>query len=123
MRALPLPDLPPRGLARLPLPVRSSLASFASRVRAMFGARVEDLALFGSYARGEAREGSDADVLVVIDSLRETERRAVFDLAYDVFTEHLVRVSPLAWSTEERDLHARREYLITRELARDAVPL
>jgi predicted nucleotidyltransferase len=40
---------------------------FAGQVRARLGARVRQLVLFGSRARGEARQNSDCDILVVVD--------------------------------------------------------
>lgn len=33
----------------------------------LYGSRLQDLVLFGSHARGEAREGSDLDVAVILD--------------------------------------------------------
>jgi predicted nucleotidyltransferase len=70
----------------LPLPplVRAHLDAFASGLRARFGSRLRAVRLFGSFARGEAREDSDADCLVLLDRVSRDDDRAVTDLAGDL---------------------------------------
>jgi uncharacterized protein len=59
------------------------------RLEAVYGARLRQVILFGSWVRGEAHEKSDVDVLVVLDEIasRGDERNrivgALFDLAAD----------------------------------------
>jgi predicted nucleotidyltransferase len=82
----------------LPPSVAASLARFRESLVEKFGARLRELVLFGSYARGEANEDSDVDVLVVIDGLTDRERYEVYDLAYDADAadrEHWTGLSPL----------------------------
>lgn len=45
------------------------LADLTAALQAAFGARLYYVGLRGSYSRGEAREGSDIDVMVVLDTL------------------------------------------------------
>jgi predicted nucleotidyltransferase len=45
------------------------LAELRRRVVAIYGERLRDLYVYGSYARGEARPGSDLDVMVVLDRI------------------------------------------------------
>jgi predicted nucleotidyltransferase len=103
--------------------VDEALAVFAARARARFGARLRELSLFGSRARGEAREDSDADVLVVVDQLSGAEARELGHLAGDILTEFGLLVSPLALSTEQMQTLRARERLIAADIARDGVPL
>lgn len=42
------------------------ILQFKSTLQQLYGERLSRLILFGSYARGEAREGSDIDFLVVL---------------------------------------------------------
>ena len=61
----------------------------------MFGPRVVELRLFGSYARGEAHEDSDVDVLVVIDGLTDLEIGAVAGAAVPVIQRTGLALAPL----------------------------
>ena len=103
--------------------VASALEAFRSALGRRFGDRVCELRLFGSYARGEARLESDVDLLVVVTGLTRHERREVFDLAWEVYAERLVRLSPLALSAAEWAMLRAREYLIAQDIEREGVPL
>ncbi|MBI1947602.1 MAG: nucleotidyltransferase domain-containing protein [Deltaproteobacteria bacterium] len=96
---------------------------FCRRVRARFGPRVVDLALFGSHARGEAHELSDIDVATVIDGLTGAEAREVAFVAGDMMTEHDVLIAPFVVSAEHMRKLVARERLIAAEIARDRIPL
>jgi uncharacterized protein len=105
--------------------VHRSLARLRAELERRFGARLRELVLFGSRARGDAHEESDVDVLVVVDALTLDERLEILDLAYDAGTdegEHLV-LAPLVLSTRgAHDLRARGRRIMA-EIARDGVPL
>lgn len=60
---------------------------FARHLKAKYGDRIERIILFGSVARGEAREESDIDLLVVTP---ETRLDLQWDVAGDA-TELLLR--------------------------------
>lgn len=47
--------------------VRSILRELNLRLAALYGERLRGVYLFGSYARDEATEESDADILIVLD--------------------------------------------------------
>jgi predicted nucleotidyltransferase len=100
-----------------------AVARFAALVRAHFGERIRDVRLFGSAARGDSREDSDLDVLVVVDDLTDAEGREIAYLAGDVLTEHGVLVSAFTQSTARWRELGLRERLIVREIERDGVPL
>lgn len=50
----------------LPLDLAEVVAELRKGLRALYGPRFRDLLLYGSYARGEQREGSDVDLLVLL---------------------------------------------------------
>lgn len=102
---------------------RAAIEGLRAFLEARFGARLRELSLFGSVARGERREDSDVDILVVIDDLSSSERREVGWCAGDLLTEHDVLLAPLAMSTARRRELRDRERLLGRELDRDGVPL
>ena len=58
-----------------------------------------ELRLFGSYARGEAHEDSDVDVLVVIDGLTDLEIGTVAGEAAPVIQSTGLPLAPLPMST------------------------
>jgi predicted nucleotidyltransferase len=68
------------------LPLVSQLKE---RIEAAYGDRFAGLRLYGSYARGEARDDSDVDLLVLlhgeVDRWKEIDR--LVDLAYDLEIE------------------------------------
>jgi uncharacterized protein len=97
---------------RLPASVKEALDLFAARVRRRFGPDLLDVRAFGSYARGEATEDSDIDVLVVVREVSFARKRDVLDIAADVWMETGMQVSATVlgsdlyrtWREEERPL-------------------
>lgn len=118
-----LPGMEARSAGDVPPRVLSAAGDLKGRVASRFGARLLELQLFGSYARGDWGPDSDVDVLVVVDGLTHSEWREVSDLAEDVYFETLVRVSPLALSGDQMRTLRAREYLIASEIDRDGVPV
>ena len=109
-------------LSSQPRRVREALAELKRRISETFPQRLIDLRLFGSRARGEAREDSDADVLVVLDRAGWEERRQVIDLATDIGLEHDLDLSPTVFdqATYDRWREQRRPLLV--EIERDGIP-
>jgi predicted nucleotidyltransferase len=65
---------------------------FARHLKAAYGARIDRVILFGSVARGDSREDSDVDLLVVTP---ERDLSLQWDVARDA-TDLLVREGVLA---------------------------
>jgi predicted nucleotidyltransferase len=105
--------------------VAAALAELKGALRARFAERLREVVLFGSHARGEAHEESDVDVLVVIDALTETEKVAVFDLAYDVdrVQPEWLGINPFVRSTDDAAEMRARERLLFRDIDREGIPL
>lgn len=64
----------------------------------VLGEYVQEVILFGSYARNEAEEGSDVDVMLLLDMPREqipAYRRSIAQIAGELLCEHGVVVSPV----------------------------
>jgi predicted nucleotidyltransferase len=60
---------------------------FLRRALAGYGDRIECIILFGSVARGDAREESDIDILLVTKEEDFRLRRALIGLAFDILLE------------------------------------
>ena len=61
-----------------------ALTPLAEGLRSLYGPRFRGLVLYGSYARGEADEGSDVDLLLLLEGPVRTERE-------------ILRIEPLKW--------------------------
>lgn len=68
----------------LPADLQALLDRLSAELRGLYGERYRGLVLYGSYARGEADEGSDVDLLLLLEG------------DVDPVTE-LGKVHPLKW--------------------------
>ena len=72
--------------------VKTIVAEFRTRLQQLYGERLEQVILFGSQARGDAVEGSDIDVMIVLkgevkvgeEIARTSQLCSDLSLAYDV---------------------------------------
>jgi predicted nucleotidyltransferase len=105
--------------------IASKLARFRTALEGRFGARLRELVLYGSYARGEANEDSDVDVLVVVEGLTLDERVEVIRLAHvaDAADDEAVGLHPLPYSTAQvAELRAREKRLLM-DIGREGIRL
>jgi predicted nucleotidyltransferase len=107
----------------IPPSLRPALEDYGRRLRTRFGERFRGLRLFGSYARGEATERSDVDVLVLVDGLTEAERLTVVDEATALMLETELPIAPLPLSTEKLEEIRRRERALARTLEQEGIPV
>jgi hypothetical protein len=91
----------------VPASLRPALEAYAARLRPLFGDRLHELRLFGSYARGEANE----------------EIGVVAGEAVYVLIETGVPLSPLPLATEELETLRRGERLLARDLDTEGITL
>ena len=100
--------------------VRTLLDELKARLSELYGERLTELVLYGSYARGTARQGSDLDVAMVLEEGQrpwlEIDRTgpvvAALSLKYGL-TISLIPVRRLDWD--------RSRTLLTRTLHREGV--
>lgn len=62
--------------------IQNSLNIFTKRVKQKF--QPEQVLLFGSFARGQANEYSDVDLLVIAKKFSKIDEEKRFDLLYDL---------------------------------------
>lgn len=85
------------------LVISNYLAEFKKIANEHFGEQLKYLILYGSYARGDFRENSDIDVLVVLDHI-ESEMKVIEKLAAlktDLILQHDQYLSTNPVSTEK----------------------
>jgi predicted nucleotidyltransferase len=107
----------------IPSSLRPALLAYEARLRPIFGARLRELRLFGSYARGEAHEDSDVDILVLVDGLTDREIGVVTGEVAHVIIATGLPLAPLPMATERLEELRRGERLLARDLDTDGITL
>lgn len=78
--------------------VNSSLNQFFLQMKKIFGLHLSKVIVYGSYARGDYRENSDIDVMVLVN-LCEAEikklENTVYDTAFDIEMKTGIDISPI----------------------------
>ena len=94
---------------------------FRQQLAALYGDRLRGVYLYGSYARGEAEEGSDIDVAVVLAGPvhRREESRRTSRLISDLSLRENCELMPFFLSQEE---YHEAPYAIFRSIVREGVP-
>lgn len=59
---------------------KEAVEEFVRKLKEKFGSRIESIVVFGSYARGEWKEESDIDVLIIGD----VKLDEIIDVTYEV---------------------------------------
>lgn len=106
-------------LARVPRDIADVLERFAESVRGLLGRDLMGLRLFGSYARGEAGEDSDVDVLVLVRTLDFARKREILDRAGDLWVETGLLVSPLVMAADQFETWRRQERPLVTAILRE----
>lgn len=75
--------------------------AFGTELRQRLGSRVKQIILFGSRARREAHEGSDYDLLVVVDARTPELRRIVLDVETGLLDRYGALVTSILRSEAE----------------------
>ena len=87
------------------------LKRFKQELVRIYGKQLDAVYLYGSYARGENKEGSDLDVLIVLNDFqrRAAEIKRVSELIGELSLDYEITVSPLfmrerEWNTDRYPL-------------------
>jgi predicted nucleotidyltransferase len=105
---------------------RAALDRLVALTRALLGARLERIALFGSRARGDAEEDSDIDLLVLVrDEPTAGDRTRLSALAADlaVETRAFLPFSLILMSRARFDELLARERRFARDVQREGIVL
>ena len=66
---------------------KNIINDFIMEVISNFGNKIEEIYLYGSYARGDYNNDSDIDIMILVNSNNKEmikDRRLIADLAYDI---------------------------------------
>jgi predicted nucleotidyltransferase len=105
----------------LPDPIRDVVLQLEAGLKALYGDRYRGLLLFGSYARGDAREGSDVDLLLLlegpVDPVREILRLEPVKWPLALEAELAISVMPASVEDFEQG-----KSLFLRSVRKEAIP-
>lgn len=79
--------------------IKEILKRYTSDVCALYGDRLHAVVLYGSYARGDYRENSDIDIMILVEDMDDEElhrkRTALSDLDYDYNDANDILIMPI----------------------------
>lgn len=66
--------------------IESILSDVKENLKKIYGRRLKKIILYGSYARGEATEGSDIDIIILLEGMKNSlsERDKFFDAIWQL---------------------------------------
>jgi len=102
---------------------KTALAEFRSRIDKLLGAKVSKILLYGSKARGDAKNSSDTDVLVVLKSQDFKDKLAVFDLAFDIMMDFGIDLSTAVISQSRWNKYQKTPTSFSYSVKRDAIEI
>ena len=83
------------------------ILDFSRQVKRILGDKLSKVILYGSYARGDYRENSDVDIMILTtltdDEIKKIET-SIFDLAFDFQMEYGMDISVII-KNEEHFVH------------------
>ncbi len=85
-------------MAKIPPNIQNAINEFVNGLNKIFGNKINKIILYGSYARGDYRENSDLDIMILTDMSEEdivNIRTEVWDFAYDVGLSNDIMISAL----------------------------
>jgi predicted nucleotidyltransferase len=102
---------------------QKALQEFVKTVKKKHGDKIQKITLFGSCARGEDREDSDIDVLVVTTEKRFEMQKNLSGIAVDILLETGEYISAKAVSTEEYNFMKEINTGFYQNIVREGVPI
>ena len=87
----------------MPESIRNIVKLFSKEVRNILGEDFKKVIVYGSYARGDYRENSDVDIMVLTSitnkDIQPIEHK-LYDIAFDFFMEYGVDISVIVKNEE-----------------------
>lgn len=85
-------------MPKVPRNIEQAIKELIIEVKKVLKNRIIKIVLYGSYARGDYRENSDLDIMILTDLSEEKIidiKTKIWDLAYDIGLEHDITISVL----------------------------
>jgi len=84
--------------------IQPIIAEFTEQAKAHYGNRLAKIILFGSYARGEAHDVSDVDLMLLLNDdevCSNSEKTQIFDISWSLFMKYSIIISALPVSLKK----------------------
>lgn len=102
---------------------RLAIDEFVTAARALLGADLHEIRLFGSRARGEGTPDSDVDLALIVTPNGRARRYEVSDLAFDIGLRHSILLAPTVMTRDRLDELRAAERRFAADLDREGVQL
>ena len=82
----------------MPENVSSIIYNFSREVKRLLGEKLTKVIVYGSYARGDYRDNSDVDIMILVKMTDEeirTVKNDIYDLAFEVEMNTGIEISPV----------------------------
>ena len=83
------------------LQLQNLLKEYADKIQKIYGNHLSQIILYGSYARGDYRDDSDIDIMILLD-ISDLEikkyRHSLSDMTYDFNWDNGLNIKPIAVS-------------------------
>ena len=87
----------------MPIITRNLLEQYTEILQKIYGKHLKTVILYGSYARGDYREDSDIDIMILVkcdDDMINQYMRAVRDYTYDINEKYDSEIMPIVKNAE-----------------------
>ena len=84
--------------------VQSLLMDYVDNVKNIYGNHIRRIILYGSYARGDFREDSDIDIMILLNISEmdiKAYRHQLSDVTFDFNMDNDIDIKPIAKSEEQ----------------------
>lgn len=88
----------------MPENISSIVYHFSREVKRILGKKLTKVIVYGSYARGDYRENSDVDIMILVKMPEEEIRNIkndIYDLAFEYEMSYGIELSPVIKSEEQ----------------------
>lgn len=93
----------------MPEAIRNIVYQFSQQMRSIFGSHLAKVIVYGSYARGDYKDHSDVDVMILVDLSEDEIKKMendVYDIAFEVEMDTGIDISPVIKSEAQYEYWA-----------------
>ncbi|MDO4340227.1 MAG: nucleotidyltransferase domain-containing protein [Eubacteriales bacterium] len=88
----------------MPEMIHNIIYEFSQQLKGILGKHLTRIIIYGSYARGDYRENSDVDVMILVDLTEEEIKRIeneIYDLAFEIEMNTGIDISPIVKNEQQ----------------------